>query len=197
MSAGSVRTFVAGMFGCHCGFGLICWESFYVFDSISCFEPVVRLYWISPSLRTERILFLHWYLEVPTVFCLHFPSIYVPFVWHWEMLHWWKISQRQRRNRDAYFGHFYFSFVCPRRLIWWWCLKTIVEKKHSRGSPFTVSSLSLIYLPIYLFIYFYGNTSNTTFPLFSHQGCLCFFHTSHTWSPFPNISRHKSFSLQL
>ena len=129
MSVGSVRTFIAGMLGCHCGFGLICWESLYIFDSISCFEPVVRLYWISPFLRTERILFLHWCLEVPTVLGLHFPSIYVPFVWHWKMLHWWKISQRQRSNRDPYFGHFYFSFVCPRHLTWWWCLKTIEQKK--------------------------------------------------------------------
>lgn len=85
VSAGSVRTFIAGMLGWHCGFGLIHWESFYIFDSVSCFEPVVRFYWITPSLRIERVLFFSQLLKVFILACLHFSAICVHFVWYWKI----------------------------------------------------------------------------------------------------------------
>lgn len=81
VSAGSVRTFIAGMLGCHCGFGLIHQESFHIFDS----EPVVRFYWITPFLRTERVLFSSQRLKVCILDCLHFSAICVPSVWYWKI----------------------------------------------------------------------------------------------------------------
>lgn len=119
VSAGSVRTFIAGMLGCHCGFGLICWESFYVFDSVSCFEPVVRFYWITLFLRTERILFLSQLLKVPTLPCLHFPSICVPLSDIGKFDSREKFSNGERGAKMLTWGIFHFSFVCSSHLISW------------------------------------------------------------------------------
>lgn len=56
VSAGSVRTFIAGMLGCHCGFGLIHWESFYVFDCFMLWTSGKILLYYSISQDRETIV---------------------------------------------------------------------------------------------------------------------------------------------